>query len=471
MARPTAPVARKIPEKPVAVLWFALGIFLSAILALLPVVDQANAQSRGQRLPLVRDAEIEALIKDYTAPLFRAAGLQANTISVFLLNRRDFNAFVTGTRMFINTGAIAQADTPNEVIGVFAHETAHIVAGHLTGLRDRLEKAQIMSILTALAGVGVAAAGGSDGGAAAGAIVLGGQQVIRRGLLSYQREDEIAADRTGVTLLNKTGQSSLGMVNTFRRLSKNPLFSTGTIDPYAISHPLPRERVALLQTVAQKSPFYNKKDPPALQLRHDMARAKIAAYAGGAGEVRNLFRKNLNSLPAQYGYAIAVYLRGSPAKAIPRIDRLIKSQANNPFLYEIKGEMLLRSGKAKRAVKAFTKAVALDKYNSGLLYIQLGQALLETSDPKNLDSAIKNLKAGLSRDRFSSRGYRFMARAYALQGNETLAIAASAEEKFLIGRFKQARQFALRARPKIKKGSPQWLRLQDIIDFKPPKRR
>ncbi|MEM7290054.1 MAG: M48 family metalloprotease, partial [Pseudomonadota bacterium] len=182
------------------------------------LVAESWAQQRRGALPLVRDAEIEGLIRDYTLPIFRAAGLGSNSIEVFLLNRREFNAFVTGSRMFINTGAIMQAGTPNEVIGVFAHETGHIVGGHLTRLRQRLETARVLSVLGLLAGAGVAATGNSSAGAA---IATGSGTAVQRSVLAYQRGEEIAADRTAVNLLNKTQQSSLGMLKTFERLGQN----------------------------------------------------------------------------------------------------------------------------------------------------------------------------------------------------------------------------------------------------------
>ncbi len=428
-----------------------------------PFMTSAQAQ-RG--LPLVRDAEIEGLIQDYTAPIFKAAGLKRRGVDVFLLNKNDFNAFVTGTRMFINTGAIMQADTPNEIIGVFAHETGHIVAGHLVTLRDRLEKAQILSVLGLLAGAGAAAAGSTQGGAA---IIAGTQGIGQRSLLAYQREDELSADRAGVSLLNKSGQSSLGMLKTFDRLGKNPLFSSGRLDPYAISHPVPRERIALLSNVAKKSPHYNKKDSKSLQLRHNLARAKIAAYAGGAGLVRNIFSKNLNGIPGTYGIAISHFLNGVPRRGLPMIDKLIKKMPNYPYFHEMKGEMLLRSGKAAKAAVSFKKAVALDKRQNGLLRIQLGHALLETNKKKNLAAAIKTLKNGIGRDPYSSAGYDYLARAYGANGQQNLALAATAQARFMQGKLRDAKQFALRAQPNIKKGSPQWLKLQDIIEYGPSK--
>ena len=428
-----------------------------------PFITSAQAQ---RSLPLVRDAEIEALIQDYTAPIFRAAGINRGGVEVFLLNNNAFNAFVTGTRMFINTGAIMQADTPNEIIGVFAHETGHIVGGHLVRLRDRLEKAQILSVLGLLAGAGAAASGSAQGGAA---IIAGSQGITQRGLLAYQREDEISADRAGVSLLNKTKQSGRGMLKTFERLGKNPLFSSGRLDPYAISHPVPRERIALLTNVVQKSPHYNKSDSSSLQLRHDLARAKIAAYAGGAGLVRNIFRKELNGIAGTYGIAISHFLNGVPRRGLPMIDKLIKKMPDYPYFHEMKGEMLLRSGKASKAANSFQKAVNLDKRQNGLLRIQLGHALLETNSKKNLAAAIKTLKQGTSRDPYSSAGYGYLARAYGANGQRNLALAATAEARYLQGNLRDAKQFALRAQPNIKKGSPQWLRLQDIIDYGPSK--
>ena len=433
------------------------------VFALNPFITSAQAQ-RG--LPLVRDAEIEGLIQDYTVPIFKAAGLRRRGVEVFLLNRNEFNAFVTGTRMFINTGAIMQAETPNEIIGVFAHETGHIVGGHLVRLRDRLEKAQLLSVLGLLAGAGAAASGSTQGGAA---IIAGTQGVAQRSLLAYQREEELTADRTGVSLLNKTGQSGQGMLKTFARLGKNPLFSSGRLDPYAISHPVPRERIALLTNVVKKSPNFNKKDSDSLQLRHDLARAKIAAYSGGAGLVRNIFRKNLNGIAGTYGIAISHFLNGVPRRGLPMIDKLIKKMPNNPYFHEMKGEMLLRSGKATKAAASFQKAVNLDKRQNGLLRIQLGHALLETNSKKNLPAAIKMLKQGTGRDPYSSAGHGYLARAYGANGQQNLALAATAEARFLAGNIRDAKQFALRAQPQIKKGSPQWLRLQDIIDFRPSK--
>ena len=428
------------------------------------------AQGKGTRLALVRDAEIEALLKDYTTPIFRAAGFGQGAVDVYLLNDDTYNAFVTGRRMFINTGAIQTAETPNEIIGVLAHEAGHIMGGHQFRLRDRVEKAKILGALSMLAGIGATALGGDAASAAGSALALGSQSSLTRDLLSYRREEEIAADNTAIKLLDKTQQSGRGMLTTFERFSQKLLFSGSRVDPYLQSHPMPRERIALLETIIGKSPYVNAKDSPALQLRHDMARAKIAAYTGRAGELQNLFRNDPTGPTARYGLAISAYLHGEDSLALPTIDGLIKEQPNNPYLYQMKGEILLTAGKAGQAVAALTKAVQLDPYKTGLIRTSLGHAMLETRDPKLVDKAIVEIKSGLSRDPSDASGHGLLARAYAASGDEDRARAAAAEEAYYAFRFDDAKRLARMAQPKLKNGSPEWLRMQDIIDYKPPKK-
>ena len=249
-----------------------------------------RAFAQQGRVPIVRDAEIEALVREYARPVLKAAGLERSNIEIVLVNDRRFNAFVAGRRIFINTGALMQAETPNEIIGVLAHEAGHIAGGHQERLRQQLERAQTIAIVSSLLGVGAVAAGAAAGSgelAQAGAgIAAGGGELARRGLLGYQRTEEITADRSAITYLNATGQSAKGMLTTFQRFQNSLSLSGARVDPYQVSHPMPRERIQNLQTLAKSSPYFDKKDPPELQQRHDMMRAKIAVFTQGQGSVR-----------------------------------------------------------------------------------------------------------------------------------------------------------------------------------------
>ncbi len=433
----------------------------------------AFAQSRGGGVPIVRDAEIEALVADYAAPILKAAGLGGRGVRVILVNSQSFNAFVDGRRIFINTGAIMQAETPNEIIGVIAHESGHLAGGHQERLREQLSRARNMAIIGMLLGVGAGVAGAASGsGNAAGAgagIAMGSSEVAMRSVLNYQRTEEMTADRLAVNYLNATGQSTKGMLDTFERFA-SALSLTGTqIDQYRISHPLPRERIANLEELARKSPYFNKTDSPALQMRHDMARAKIAAYSGNMGALQRMFRSNPGGLPARYGNAITTFLNGSARAALPKFDALIKEQPKNPYFQEMRGEVLLKANDAAGAAKAFQKAVSLDPRKSPLLRMSYGRALMLTGAKANMPTAIKEIKAGIASDPEFPGGYGYLAQAYGQQGDMALADLATADMNYYSGKLQQAQIFAIRAQKQMKPRSPEWLRAQDIINAKKSK--
>ena len=441
-----------------------LSIFCLSIWTL-----NADAQRRG--ISLVRDAEIEALVQDYARPLMRAAGLRPGSVRFALVNDNSFNAFVSGRTMFLNTGLLLRAERPGEAIGVIAHELGHIVGGHQLRLRERVDEAMRIAKWTTLLGVGAAVAGSATGTAGLGsaglAIASSGPSLARRSLLRYQRGEERAADRTAVALLRKTKQSGRGMLRTFKRLQQDAALLGRRIDPYATSHPLPAERLASLSQSITTSPHFKRSEPKSLIERHDMARAKIAAYTGGSRYAQAvLASKSVQPIARLYGRAITTYLYGSPRKALPQINKLIKMRPKNAYLHEMRGEILLRSGKAKQAVGAFQRAVRLDKTNAGFIRIELGHALLESGGRSSAKEAIKQLRRGLTRDPNTAVGYQHLARAYAELGNEAQSLLAAAELSIRTGRKDQAKNYARRAQAGFKRGSPGWLRAQDIITFR-----
>jgi predicted Zn-dependent protease len=316
---------------------------------------------------------------------------------------------------------------------------------------------------------GTAAGGGSGLGQLGAGIAMGAPEMARRGLLSYQRGEEAIADRLAITYLEKTGQSPRGMLKTFERFSSALSLSGVRIDPYQISHPTPRERIANLKEVARASPHFDRSDPPALQVRHDMMRAKIAAYRMGSGAVQRMFRDDPRGIAALYGDAIGTYLNGNPQNALAKTDSLLKSQPKNPYLHELRGEILMKANRPDDAARAFANAIALDPDRTGLLHVSRGQALLATGRGDAIKSAISELKRGLDRDPEYVTGYRHLAQAYGMTGEIGLAELATAEGHYQAGKYREAKVFAARSQQKVKRGSPPWVRAQDIINFKPPK--
>ena len=440
-------------------------------LAIAPLSAARAQQERGP--PTLRDTEAEQLLREYTRPVLRAAGLEKQNIQIVIINDGSFNAFVAdGRRIFVNYGAMMQSETPNQIIGVLAHETGHLAGGHLARLREQLAQAQTQMIIAMLLGVGAIAAGAksnnpNSGLADVGAAALAGPQtMIMRSLLSYQRQQEESADRAGVKFLTATGQSPKGMYDTFKRLSNETLFAAQGADPYFQSHPMPAERVAALEELARTSPYWDKKDDPALQLRHDMMRAKISGFLERQETVYRRYPLSSESLPARYAHAISTYLHGDLRTALVQIDGLIQAQPGNPYFYELRGQALMEGGRPAEAIVPLRRAVQLSN-NAPLIEMLLGQALVATDNKAYTDEAISILRAAVSRETEQPLGYMQLAMAYGRKGDLAEADLASAQAAFLRGDNKTARDLASRAKTRFAVGTPGWVKADDIVTAKP----
>jgi predicted Zn-dependent protease len=428
----------------------------------------ARAQAAGGP-PLIRDAEIEQLLRDYSQPILRAAGLAQQNVHVVIINDRSFNAFVMdGQRIFVNAGALMESKTPNQIIGVLAHETGHIAGGHLSRLREQLAAAQTQSIIALLIGMGAAVAAGRSGnvGGNPAAAIVGPQDAIMRSMLAYQRAQEEQADRAGVKFLAATGQSARGMYETFRRFADQNLFTARYADPYVQSHPMPTERVAALEIIARTSPYWDKKDSPELQLRHDMMRAKLFGFMERPDTVARRYPASDTSLSARYARAISTYRHSDLRAALAQIDFLIQNQPNNPYFYELKGQALLESGRPAEAVAPLRHAVQLAP-RPALIQVLLAQALIATNKPEVADEAVAILRVALSREPEVPDGYTQLAMAYGRKGDLAQADLAAAQAAAARGDLKTARELAARAKTRFAVGSPGWVKADDIVSAKP----
>ena len=462
--RPGTPAARLRASRTLAVL---------TAVAVAAAPGPARSQVAPQGLPLIRDSEIEQLLRDYTAPILRVAGLTQQNVRVVIINDRAFNAFVAdGHRIFVNIGALMDAKTPNEIIGVFAHETGHIAGGHLARLRDELAKAQTSSIIAMLIGLGAVVAGargsaGNSMGQVGAAAMVGPQSMIQRSVLAYVRQQEEQADRAGVKFLNANGQSAKGMYDTFKRFAEQMLVSAQTTDPYLQTHPMPKERVAALEELVKNNPYWERRDPPELQLRHDLMRAKLSGFIERPDTVLRRYPPSDSSLAARYARAIAAYRHSDLHNALMQIEGLIAAQPNNPYFHELKGQALIENGRPADAVGALRRAAALAP-DAVLIRVMLAQALVATNDPRHADEAIPLLRVAMTKEPDMPDAYSQLAMAYGRKGELGDADLAAAQAAFARGDHKTARELAARAKTRFPTGSPGWVKADDIVSLKMP---
>jgi predicted Zn-dependent protease len=446
-----------------------LAVVLAAQMMFLP----GMAQARG--ISLIRDAEIEGLMRAYTSPIFKVAGIKEGAANIYLINDPGINAFVAGgQRIFINTGLLVQAKTPNEVIGVLAHETGHISGGHLARMGQQMDKASTTAILGMLLGAAAVvggAASGQDGAAQVGqGVIIGSQGLAQRNLLSYARAQEAAADQAAVKYLDQSGQSGEGMLTLFQTLANQSLGSLQNVNPYVMSHPMPLDRIRNLEQIVKKSPNYGKPDSPEIVMRHKLMQAKLTGFIDSPQQVYQRYPRSDMSLPARYARAIAAFRVGDLKSAIPEIDGLIKERPNNPYFWELKGQALIEGGRPADAVAPLQQAVKLAP-QAGLIQIMLAQAQLGTENNANATAALKTLQQAARSESDNVSLWRFRAVAYGKLGDIPNAELSTAEAAIRSGDRELATQKAKSAMAKFSKGTREWVRANDILNFTAKKKR
>jgi predicted Zn-dependent protease len=434
-------------------------VVLAAALGLSLVLRPGLAAAQlGPGETLIRDTEIEDILHRDAAPIFSAAGIDPKGIQIVLIGAKDPNAAAAPGVMMVTTSLILQADNPNELQGVMAHEIGHLAGGHSFRSGDGTRAGMVPMILTL--GLGVLAALAGSGDAAAG-LLTSAPYFGALGYAGYSREQESRADQAGATYMEKAGLSGRGLAEFFDKYRYQEVFAQYRRYKYFIDHPLSSDRIEALQHRVAALPHYGQIDPPEAIAEHEVMKAKLDGFINPQVTMTKYDEKD-TSYPARLARAIAYYQLKEPDKALKRVDALLADQPNNPYLWELKGQILFEFGRQTEAEEPQRKSVAL-KPDAPLLRMNLGQTLIALEDNKKVDEGIVELRKALTQENDNAAAWRMLAEAYDKRGQEGMARLATAEYQFNIGDMRQAREFAIRARARLPKDSPEWRRATDIV--------
>jgi len=430
--------------------------FVAMAAAALP--QRAVAQDQ---LSFIRDAEIETIIRTWWTPILHVAGLDPQAVHIYLVNDPSLNSFVAGGQnLFINTGTLLRSISPNQVIGIMAHETGHIAGGHLARSEQAIHNATIAGIIAMAAGAAAAAASRSpDAGAAA---MLGGSGVAERTFLSFSIAQEASADHAALTFLDRTHQSARGLLEFFQILEQEELLAGQREDPYLRTHPLTRDRVAYVREQVAKSPWSNAPDPPDWIVMHQRMKAKLDAFLGAPPQILAKYKPDDHSVPARYARAVAYYRVPQLKQALALIDGLIAEAPSDPYFQELKGQMLFENGRIQEALGPYQRAVEL-KPDNALLKIELAQVELESNDAALVPKAMTLLNNASTFEGDNGDLWRLLAVAYGRSGNMGMMALSLAEQGMANGNYTDARQQAARAIKLLPAGA-QRQRAQDIAE-------
>ena len=430
----------------------AVAAMLVAALAADPVAAQQ----------ILRDSETEDFFRQVAKPLEEAAGLNPRSVEIALIGDTSINAFAAGGQnVFINSGTIIQADNVNQLQGVIAHELGHIADGHLVRYSEGASAATGISLLSLLLGAAALAAGAGDAGMG---ILMAGQTAAQGKFLAFSRVIESSADQAGASYLQRAGITGKGMIDFFNKLTAEMYrygFAKKDIDAYQQTHPLSQDRVEALQNVLVKSPAWNTPVDAALNARFLRVKAKLVGFIEEPARTFQLYPESDQSIPAHYARAYAFHKQAFPDKATAEADALLRTAPNDPYFNELKGQILLESGRVQEAIAPLRLAVRMAP-DQPLIASLLGSALIESEDKANFAEAQTILKTAVARDNSNPFAWYQLGVIYDRLGDQPRAALASAERYNLMGVAPQALSNARMAMNGLKRGTPDWLRAQDI---------
>jgi predicted Zn-dependent protease len=435
------------------------GDLFVRLLMLLAISFAALAQPAAAQ-SILRDAETEALFRDMARPLVEAAGLRPENVQIVLIQSDEVNAFVAGGQaIYFYSETLTTADSANEIQGIIAHELGHITGGHVIRFNEGMKVATGITLLSLLLGAVAMAAGAGEAGAG---IMAAGQQAAMGKFLAYSRAQESATDQAGAKHLSGAGISGKGSISFFKKLQNMEFrLAVPQENSYARTHPLSGERLAILQDMYKADPAWDKPSDPALEERFQRVKAKLMGFSKDPRVTLARYPETSKAVPARYARAYAWHKSAHPEKALAEVDSLLRDKPNDPYFLELKGQVLLESGRPRDALSALRQAASRAP-EQPLIGALLGHALISTEEQDNFDEAKKVLRAAISRDNTNPFAWYQLGIVYNREGDDARAALATAERYNLEGRTKLALANAELALQGIPTGTPDWIRAQDI---------
>lgn len=408
---------------------------------------------------LINDTETEKLLMELVEPLGKAAGIPDNRLKIHIVNSNDFNAFVMGGEdIYVYTGLLTQIKSPNALQAVVAHEMGHTLGGHMAQMASRMDAELKRAMLIQALGVGLMVAGGNP---SLGAGVLAGSGgIAQQSMLAFTRDEERIADDLGVDLMIKAGLNPNGFIEVFEQMDEMSSVMESKINPNRVNHPLTTERLKNVKDKIIKTSDNYKSDKNKEEQqkeKYELVRAKLIGYLESPEKVNAMYSKNNKTEPALYAKAISSMQQGNLDTGKALTLQLIEKHPENPYFYELLGDLEYQYGHYDDSIIAYEKSLELNK-NAPQIETALALVLTERNKPDDKTKAVELCKKSLLKSP-SPLTYWVLARAY----EEGMSDWALAEYYNMQGDEKNTVKYAKRAIKKLKKGTPEYIKSSELV--------
>ncbi|MDB1135768.1 M48 family metalloprotease [Candidatus Anaplasma sp. TIGMIC] len=394
---------------------------------------------------VLRDSEIENVIKKISEPLFRSAKVDTDTVKVFLVDDNLVNAFVTANNhIFIHKGLLRFSKDPEVVAGVIAHEIGHMSQYHIVKRASERRSGVLAESLGYILGMVAMVAVDPKIGQA---IIAGSSTISQRRFLAYSRAQEEIADQFALEYLDAAGYSHEGLLRVLRHFGKSEQ-QYAHLDEYLLTHPLSEQRLRKLYNYSRKKEVvgFSAED------RENFARIveKVEAFLMPLDTLKN--RKL-----SQYMQSILDYREANTKDALEKLGHLIDLSPADPYLREIRAQILYKLGDIDSCILDYKAALAYLP-NDMLIKLELAQAFL-LKDP---GEALPYLEQVTRQERDDPFVWKQLSLVYGRLGRIGMYYYALANRHFFEGNSREFLQYAQLSREHLAEGSFQ---LQIIADL------
>ena len=207
-----------------------------------------EAQEVEETIGLVRDPRIVEYVEAIGRRLAPATGRSDIAWKWNVADDGEANAFaLPGGWVYVTRGLLALANREDEIAGAIAHEMAHVTERHAA---RRVGAATPLAVLFGVPSGILGAVSPSLGGMIGGA----GRVVAGLTLAPYSREQELEADRVGITFVARAGWDPSALVDSLGTLERfDTLAAGGTAKRSSLfaTHPTTPDRVAKIGELAR----------------------------------------------------------------------------------------------------------------------------------------------------------------------------------------------------------------------------
>ena len=411
---------------------------------------------------IIQDTEIESTVSEIIAPIATAAGVPNAHIRI--VNDDDFNAFVMGGEdIYIYTGLLTRIRTPNALRAVIAHELGHTIGGHMAQMSARMESEMRRTMMIQALGIGLMLAGGNPSLGAG--VVAGATGIARQSLLAFSRDEERVADDMGFDLMVRAGYNPNGFIDVFEQMNDMTSHIESRINPNAINHPLTAERLKNVRDKLDAKDIKSKKfksDTNATTKKYDMVRAKLVGYLDDASRIKTLYPNADKSDAAIYARAIANMRWGNLSGAAVGTRTLVSRNPKNPYFYELLGDLEYKYGHYDDSVNAYERALKW-RPNSPQIETALALVFVERGGAGDTARAAELCRHIILVEP-SPVVYWVLARTF--DSDDGRADWAMAEFYRLQNKNDKSREYARRAKSRLKPGTPEYIKSNDILKSK-----